>query len=136
MTFVLDASVALSWAFADEGGGVSTHALERLHDDEAFVPALWGLEVANGLLTAERRSRITAAEAADFCRLLLSLPVAVDPAERRRSFDVLAPLARARDLTSYDSAYLELAARLAAPLATLDGKLQDAARDAGIALAE
>lgn len=136
MTFVLDASVALSWAFADEGGEVSTRALERLRDDEAFVPALWGLEVANGLLTAERRSRISPAEAADFCRLLLSLPVAVDPAERSRSFDVLAPLARAHDLTSYDSAYLELAARLGAPLATLDGRLRDVARDAGVALVE
>lgn len=136
MTFVLDASVALSWAFADEGGEVSTRALERLRDDEAFVPALWALEVANGLLTAERRSRITPADAADFCRLLLSLPVAVDPAARRRSFDVLAPLARAHELTSYDSAYLELAARLAAPLATLDGRLRDAARDAGVALVE
>lgn len=136
MTFVVDASVALSWAFTDEGGDVSTRALDRLRDDEAFVPALWGLEVANGLLTAERRSRITPAETVDFCRLLLSLPIAVDPAERRRGFDVLAPLARAHDLTSYDSAYLELAARLAAPLATLDGRLRDAARDAGVTLLE
>lgn len=136
MTFVLDASVTLSWAFADEGEGVSTRVLKQLREDEAFVPTLWGLEVANGLLTAERRSRITAAEAADFCALLLSLPIAVDPAERSRSFAVLGPLARAHDLTAYDTAYLELAARLAAPLATLDGKLRDAARSAGVVLVE
>jgi predicted nucleic acid-binding protein len=43
-------------------------------------------------------------------------------------------LARAHDLTVYDALYLELALRLGAPLATLDGKLAEAARQSSVAV--
>ena len=43
-------------------------------------------------------------------------------------------LARRHRLTVYDAAYLELAGRREAPLATLDKKLAAAARAAGVAL--
>jgi predicted nucleic acid-binding protein len=42
------------------------------------------------------------------------------------------PLAREYGLSAHDAAYLELAIRLGAPLATLDGKLRKAAQKAGI----
>jgi hypothetical protein len=42
--FVLDASIALAWCFAD----VATDALlDRLADEEPAAPALWWLEVVN-----------------------------------------------------------------------------------------
>jgi predicted nucleic acid-binding protein len=41
-------------------------------------------------------------------------------------------LAREYNLSAYDAAYLELAIRYDAPLATLDGKLQRAAQQAGV----
>ena len=41
-------------------------------------------------------------------------------------------LARRHSLTAYDAAYLELAIRLAIPLATLDKDLRKAARAAGV----
>jgi predicted nucleic acid-binding protein len=43
-------------------------------------------------------------------------------------------LARAHGLTAYGAAYLALAARERAPLATLDDGLRDAARRVGVAL--
>ncbi|HVK18281.1 MAG TPA: type II toxin-antitoxin system VapC family toxin [Fimbriiglobus sp.] len=43
-------------------------------------------------------------------------------------------LARRHNLTEYDAAYLELAARTGLPLATLDNKLKSAAPAAGVAL--
>ena len=43
-------------------------------------------------------------------------------------------LARTHRLTVYDAAYLELALRVDAPLATLDRKLAAAARAAGVPL--
>ena len=43
-------------------------------------------------------------------------------------------LARARKLTVYDAAYLELARRERLPLATLDGALEKAAVAEGVAL--
>lgn len=132
MNFVLDASVALSWCFEDEGDGYADEVLGALDGGEAVVPALWLLEVANGLLVAERRDRIDAADVRRALRLLEALPIAVDPVGRGRSFQVTPLLARTHDLSAYDAAYLEVAIRCAVPLATLDGRLREAATAEGV----
>ena len=59
--FVLDASVALAWCFADEATPATDVLLDRLADEDAVAPALWGLEVANALTMAERRGRLSVA---------------------------------------------------------------------------
>lgn len=132
MNFVLDASVALSWCFEDEGGDYAVDVLNELGTSEAVAASLWPLEIVNGLLTAERRKRIDPAASGRFTRLLLSLPIVIDPVARRRVFDVTNALARKHTLSSYDAAYLELAMRLGVPLATLDGPLKAAAKREGI----
>jgi predicted nucleic acid-binding protein len=132
MNFVLDASVALAWAFEDERNRAALEVLERLRSDEAVVASLWPLEVTNGLLAAERRGRITAADARRFVQLVRSLPIVVDPVARVRVFEATTALARKHGLTSYDAAYLELAARLGVPLLTLDGDLRAAAEAEGV----
>lgn len=134
MNFVLDASVALSWCFEDEGGSYAADVLEALDQGEAVVPGLWLLEIANGLLVAERKGRIGAPDAHEARRLLSALPIAVDPVARRRSFDVTPLLARSHGLSAYDAAYLEVALRYGVPLATLDGPLRAAAEEEGIEL--
>lgn len=131
---MLDASVALSWCFEDEGGDYPLQVLDSLRTEEAVVPTLWPLEVSNGLLSAERKGRIDWAAVTTFTNLLLSLPVAVDPAERGRAFGETRRLARSNGLTSYDAAYLELAVRLGVPLATLDVALASAADTEGVSL--
>jgi predicted nucleic acid-binding protein len=45
---------------------------------------------------------------------------------------IILPLAREYDLSAYDAAYLDVAVRHGAPLATLDATLQKAGRAAGI----
>ena len=40
MTFVLDASITLCWAFADEDHPLAAEALTRLETNEALVPAV------------------------------------------------------------------------------------------------
>lgn len=132
MTFVLDASVALSWCFEDEKSAYASTVLESLRSGEAFAASIWPLEVANGLLVAERRGRIPAADATRAGRLLLALPIAVDPVERSRALGETRRVARARGLSVYDAAYLELALRLGLPLATLDGELQRAAAEENV----
>lgn len=132
MNFVLDASVALSWCFEDERSEDALRVLESLRSSEAVTASLWPLEVANGLLTAQRRGRLEPARATRLGRMLLSLPIVVDPVARGRAFAATTALARAHGLTSYDAAYLELAVRLGLPLATLDGPLADAARAEGV----
>jgi predicted nucleic acid-binding protein len=129
MTFVLDTSVAATWAFDDEDHPVAHSALDRLRTDEAIAPALMWFELRNVLVVNERRGRLSEAKTAAFLRSLARLPIATDrdPVED----DVLA-LARRHRLSVYDAAYLELAHRLAAALATLDTALATAAAAEGL----
>lgn len=134
MNFVLDASLALAWCFADEGGDYTVVVLESLRSSEAATASLWPLEVVNALITAERRGRLDAADVRRATTLLLSLPIVVDPVAHRRAFEATHALATKHGLTSYDAAYLELAVRLAVPIATLDLPLRAAASDEGVPL--
>ena len=132
MNFVLDASVTLAWAFEDEGGEYARDVLARLEKEEACTTALWPLEISNGLLVAERRDRIEPTASARFTRLLLSLPIVVEPVDRRRVFEQSRILARRGNLSAYDAHYLELAIRYGIPLATLDEGLRQAAEAEGV----
>ena len=134
MNFVVDASVALSWCFEDEGGEYAENVLRSLRISEAVVASHWALEVTNGLLIAERRGRIADRDAAAAMRLITGLPIVIDPVARRRAFESTYALARRHRLTSYDAAYLELASRMRIPLATLDRELRTAAADDGVPL--
>jgi len=60
---VLDASVAVAWCFEDESTGFTEGVLDLLSTGtEVLTPAIWPFEVANALLVAERRKRITVAQ--------------------------------------------------------------------------
>ncbi|MGI8720872.1 MAG: type II toxin-antitoxin system VapC family toxin [Geodermatophilaceae bacterium] len=132
MPIVVDASVTMAWCFDDEATDQTDGVLDRLRQEEAVVPGIWKLEVANVLLVAERRRRITEAQAARFLDLLSRLPIRVD-ASPTDSVAVLAA-GRRHDLSAYDATYLVLAGRLAAPLATLDDRLKSGCRAAGVLL--
>jgi predicted nucleic acid-binding protein len=129
---VLDCSVAVSWLFQDEADSGSDALQEVVAEKGAIVPALWPLEVANVLLQAERRGRVTAADTDERLHLLASLPVTIDDAAGNLASAGIVMLAREHGLTSYDAAYLELAARAGVPLATLDKALRKAAANAGV----
>ena len=79
--FVLDSSVTLAWAFGDQGDHYTDGVLSALLEGEALVPTLWVLEVANGLFVAERRQRLTPAEADGFARNLAALPIRLDESD-------------------------------------------------------
>ena len=61
---VLDASVAVAWLLRERGSLVED-AVSLLLSGDSVVPEFWHLEVRNALLTAERRQRIPAQEAAE-----------------------------------------------------------------------
>jgi predicted nucleic acid-binding protein len=126
--FVLDASVAVAWCFADESTPAAWALLDRLQTAPAYVPALWAVEVGNILLGAEKRRRITQARTVEFLGILGELDIRVDPDLPGRAFRDVLPLARERRLTTYDATYLELAMRLGMPLATKDAALAGAAK--------
>ncbi len=132
MPFVVDAAVTLAWCFEDESTPRTEAVLDLLAEDSAVVPGLWELEVSNVLLLAERRGRITEASSARFVALLGQLPILVDTS----GIDMTAVLAAGcrYQLTAYDATYFVLALREGVPLATLDTRMQAAARAAGVAL--
>ena len=122
----------MACCFADEATTATESVLDLLTEDEAVVPAIWSLEIANVLLVAERRGRLSEAQASRFLELLQQLPIEVDDVP----VDLAAVVAAGRrhELSSYDAAYLVLAERAGAPLATLDRRLAEAASRAGVRL--
>jgi predicted nucleic acid-binding protein len=134
---VIDASATLPWCFADEATAATNAVLTSLRtDDEAIVPAHWPLEVANALLIAVRRKRISPEDAHHFLVDLESLPIRVDTTTKNLVRARVFPMAGQHGLTVYDAAYLELAIREGLPLATLDHDLRKAARASGVPLVE
>jgi len=134
---VADASVALAWCFEDENSRLAENVLDLLSTGvEALVPAISPLELANALLAAERRKRITTAQVTGLLRRISKLPIRTEPMPPDRAFEQVLSLARQMDLTAYDATYLALALNEAVPLATLDARLRRAARSAGVALIE
>ena len=67
---VLDCSVTMAWCFEDECDELADAVLGVFGETEVWVPALWPIEVANVLLVAERRGRLTSAGSARFIELL------------------------------------------------------------------
>jgi predicted nucleic acid-binding protein len=132
--FVIDASSVLAWCFEDEGGAEADAQIEKVAAEGAAVPGLWSLEVANGLVTGERRGRIKPAESAAFVAMIEELPIVADRATAARALHETMSLAREHRLTAYDAAYLELAMRLGLPLVTGDRSLRAAAERVGVAL--
>lgn len=132
MSFVIDASVALSWVFEDERHAGAWRLVERLRQESALVPASFHLEVANGLLVALRRGRLAPDQAATALVLLEALPVEVDYETPVRALHDVWLTASRHTLSTYDAAYLELARRRGLPLATLDQRLARAATDSGV----
>ena len=130
--FVLDCSVAVAWLFDDEASPETDALLDRLRDDGALVPGLWRLELGNVLVHAERRNRIAAPQIAAYFDLLDRLPIVTDAETESRALREILTLARTANLTTYDAAYLELAMRRNAELATRDKALIRAARGVGV----
>jgi predicted nucleic acid-binding protein len=130
---VLDASVTLNWCYPDEHSDYAYHVLDALEKTQAWVPSLWAVEIANALVSGERRQRLTAADTARFLELIKGLSIETDTQTASRAFDTL-QLARTYALSAYDAAYLELAMREGLPLATLDERLKNAANVSGVAI--
>ena len=133
--FVLDASVAASWCFADEATAASQALRRSLIHSTAVVPWLWHVEIANLLLVAERRQRISAARSAELLDFLAAIPLRTEDDYDRIRGPVVG-VARKHRLTIYDAVYLDLALHHALPLATRDTDLRKAARSAGVSLIE
>ncbi len=131
-TVVVDSSFAAAWCFEDEVTPRTEAILVNENQFSLVVPLLWRWEIANVFITAERRGRITADQTAMFVERLSWLRIKTDNPWNAVTTEHLIALARAHSLTAYDAAYLELADRLHASLATLDDHLAVVAKRLGI----
>lgn len=131
---VLDSSVALAWVLPGEGSDATETLLDEIAVAGAAAPGLWPLETANVLLQAEKARRITQDERRRSLTSLAALPIHIDPDTAAQAFGRTLSLAESQGLTLYDASYLELALRLALPLASLDKKLRQAAAANGVEL--
>ncbi|MEM0986277.1 MAG: type II toxin-antitoxin system VapC family toxin [Pseudomonadota bacterium] len=132
MTIVIDASVTLSWLLEDEAADASAALLRSLLDRTLLVPAIWSFEVPNVMLQAEKRGRITVDAARERLALLSVLEIVTADPPKIETFDALIALGRETRLSAYDAAYLDLALREGAPLASLDARLREAAAERGV----
>jgi predicted nucleic acid-binding protein len=130
MPLVLDSSVSLSWFFPDERTSFTDTALQVAAREECWVPSVWRLEFPNALLVAERKRRLTRTERLQVLDEAARLNLRVDALVH--DLRQISALADQHGLSTYDTAYLELALRLAAPLITLDKELAASAAAAGV----
>jgi predicted nucleic acid-binding protein len=128
MAYVIDPSVALAWLLPDETSERANAfrvAVEK--GAHTWIPSHWWLEIGNGLLMAERRGRITSEQVGQALSLVRSLPLEEDVETSAQLPVRIFTLARKHRLTIYDAAYLELAQRRGAILASFDDQLLKAA---------
>jgi predicted nucleic acid-binding protein len=129
---VIDASLALAWLLKDEKTPEADGVALLVSEHGAWIPQLFPIEVANVLLLAERRGRISSSYAAEQLAFLQEMPLLLDDETTLRVWHETVALARTENLTVYDATYLELALRANAELATLDKDLAVAARRRGV----
>jgi predicted nucleic acid-binding protein len=133
MAFVVDASAGFAWVYPGQATPETDDLLNTVADGaEVVVPALWFLEMANVLLIAQRRQRLTAAQRKIAMGTLTAMQITVDDGGVRNAFDKISDLAEKYGLTIYDATYLELAMHRSLPLASRDEALRNAAKRSGI----
>jgi predicted nucleic acid-binding protein len=131
MDLVVDASVTACWFMPHEAHPSAEAAFERAREAVMVAPRVWWFEIRNLLIVNERRGRLASRDTSRILTAVVELPVQFDDAVED---DALITLARRHRLSAYDAAYLEVAMRRTLDLATLDGRLAEAARAEGVRL--
>jgi predicted nucleic acid-binding protein len=116
----------MNWFLTDEADrNYSIAVFDALGSREILVPSLWIYEVSNVLLVAHRRSRIPKERIEDILQIVIGFNLRIDAVTAGLALD-LSRLGLQYGLTVYDAAYLDLAIRVGAPIATKDKALLSA----------
>jgi len=130
---IVDASVLLCAFFPDEAQPqaqklVREHVAGRVR---LKAPALLVYELSNAVWQAERRKRITAAQADEILQVFAGLEIEIIPPAfplRETSVGALLPLARQFDCSAYEAVYLALAETSKEQFITADERRYHAVR--------
>ncbi|MFZ5818985.1 MAG: type II toxin-antitoxin system VapC family toxin [Chloroflexota bacterium] len=123
---IVDASVLLSAFFPDEAQ-TQAQAVLRQHAaglERLKAPTLIVYEVTNAVWQAERRGRITSAQADEILSTASGLGIELLPFHWGESL----PMARRFGCSAYDAAYLTLAEKLKENVITADERLYNSVR--------
>ena len=131
-SFVIDASVIVSWYIPGEQSDYAEGILFCLNTERAITPCLCYLEVNNALRVLERKGKALMLSVDKAVLAADKLHIIRDGAPNSFSLPLVLRLSREYGLTIYDACYLELAVRLNLPIATLDNDLIKATEAAGI----
>jgi predicted nucleic acid-binding protein len=130
---VLDNSVSAAWCFSDETNPYVEGVFQAVaKDGGAVAPSLWPVELANALVVAERRKRITIEQREAFLESLAELDIEVQPLTTDQVFREGIGLATTHRLSVYDAIYLGIAIRQQLPIATQDEALIRVAKEIGV----
>jgi len=132
MAWIMDCSIAAALGLPDESSAVADAFLLQMSNNETWVPSLWWHEIGNVLASAKRRERISDNDVSGLIILYGGLPIRTDNASGSDFMGRIHRLSISYELSAYDAAYLELAERKQAGLATLDKKLLHAAKQCGV----
>lgn len=128
--WVIDASFAGAVVLYDEKDGSAADFARQVIGESGFIaPSLWIYETANILKNVVRRGRLDASRRDDVIAGLEILSVTLYSPP---GLSYLLSLAQEYRLSAYDAAYIELAVRTGAGLATRDNELNRAAHRAGL----
>lgn len=125
MVRVVDASYVLSFLIPDEF--TDKGAYKKLFSGEfgLVAPELLKFEVANALLLASRRRRMSVRKSAKLVELFVDSPIEYKQVDLSRVFSLAGELG----LTVYDASYVWLARKLGVKLLTRDKKMLAAISD-------
>jgi len=121
---VIDACVAAKWWLDDEQYiAEAAHILKSIRGGgiEPAVPGLWFYELANVIIQAHRKKRLTKHQAEEFIFEIQAMPVLVFPVHENLAR--MADLATQYSISAYDAAYLALAESLGCNFLTADDSL-------------
>ena len=135
MIYVFDSSFIGALIIPDEKNPRTREVRASFREDEdIFIPRLLWYEMANIFNNLIRRRRFSIDEVIIFFPLLAAIRLTEDFDTGTDYAERLLRLCNEYGLSSYDAAYLELAARKKATLCTMDEKLRAAAKQYGVSV--
>lgn len=132
---VLDANVVIGWCFGRNLPGWSRTLLAEVREHGAQAPEMLWFEAGRVIMRRASGKTLSQDRADWFLEFWSGLDIAYDRLGVETQYAAARALAVETGLTVKDAAYLELAERNAAPLATRDRELRDVARARGVVLA-
>ena len=121
--WVIDASVAMQWFFAEPYFEAAARLLEDRNTLAA--PDLLFCEVGNALWKRMRRGELSADEGGSMLHALTRAQIDIHPCSSGQLLGLALQIAGETQTSVYDSVYVSLATMISWPLVTADRKLFD-----------